>query len=57
MFSKETYSGKFGYNWIKMILNESLYEKAKLEAFSVIVKRRRLQWLGHFWRLNPETPA
>ena len=46
-----------GYNWIKRISNESLYEKTKLEAFSVIVKRRRLRWLGHLLRLNPETPA
>ena len=29
----------------------------KDQAFSVIKKRRRLQWLGHLLRLNPETPA
>ena len=39
-----------GIHWPKKITNIELYTKTKTE-------RRRLNWLGHLMRLNPETPA
>ena len=29
----------------------------KCEPWSIVTERRRLSWLGHLMRLNPETPA
>ena len=29
----------------------------KCEPWSIVTERRRLSWLGHLMRLNPQTPA
>ena len=38
--------------WPKVISNERLHEK-----WSVIIRKRRLDWLGHLMRLNKKTPV
>ena len=43
--------------WPKTISNNKLYENSKVEKWSKTVKRRRLQWYGHFLRLPEDTPA
>ena len=43
--------------WPKKITNEKLYEKTKVEPWSIKIKRRRLNWLGHLMRLHKQTPA
>ena len=42
--------------WPKIISNERLYEKVKIEKWSTII-RRRLNWLEHLMRLNEKTPV
>ena len=37
--------------------NKELYEKTGVEKWSSILQRRRLSWLGHFLRLDEETPT
>ncbi len=37
--------------------NQQLYDLTKCEPWSIVSERRRLSWLGHMMRLNPETPA
>ena len=37
--------------------NMDLYNKTETIPWSVITKRRRLNWLGHLLRLSDETPA
>jgi hypothetical protein len=39
------------------ISNQELYETTKTHPWSIYVKRRRLNWLGHLLRLPDETPA
>ena len=36
---------------------KDLYTIAKLEPWSVVIKRSKLSWLGHLLRLPPGTPA
>ena len=43
--------------WPKRISNEDLYKKVGVEKWSVTIKRRRLNWLGHLMRLDPDTPV
>ena len=44
--------------WPKLISNnERLYEKVKVEKWSKIIRRRRLNWLGHLMRLDEQTPV
>ena len=43
--------------WPRIIRNNVLYEAAKVEKWSKIIKRRRLSWLGHLLRLDKQTPA
>ena len=43
--------------WTRKLSNIKLYEIAKSEPWSVTIKRRRLSFLGHVMRLDPETPA
>ena len=43
--------------WTRKISNIKLYEIAKSEPWSVAIKRKRLSFLGHVMRLDPETPA
>ena len=46
-----------GIRWPKVIKNTELYKKTDAEKWSIIVKKRRLSWLGHLLRLDDETPA
>ena len=39
------------------ITNADLYDKTNCESWSRTIKRRRLNWLGHLYRLPEETPA
>ena len=41
--------------WPKKISNKDLYEKTKQEEWSKTIKRRRLNWIGHFLRLSENT--
>ena len=43
--------------WPKKISSQKLYEMTKVEPWSRMIRRRRLNWLGHLMRLPPETPA
>ena len=43
--------------WPKKISNVNLYRKTKVEPWSKTIKRRRLNWLGHFMRMQTDTPA
>ena len=46
-----------GIQYPRVITNEQLYDVTKCEPWSIVTERRRLSWLGHLMRLNPETPA
>jgi hypothetical protein len=46
-----------GIFWPRVISNEQLYETTKVEPWSKVIRRRRINWLGHLLRLQPETPA
>ena len=39
------------------ITNTDLYDRTNCESWSRTIKRRRLNWLGHLYRLPEETPA
>ena len=39
------------------VRNTDLYEKAKCQPWSSVIRKRRLNWLGHLLRLPPNTPA
>ena len=43
--------------WPNKISNENLYKIVNVEKWSVVIKRRRLNWLGHLARLPDNTPA
>jgi len=46
-----------GIYWPRKISNMSLYTITRAEPWSRVIKRRRLNWLGHLMRLHPETPV
>ena len=46
-----------GIKYPRVITNQQLYDVTKCEPWSIVTERRRLSWLGHMMRLNPETPA
>ena len=46
-----------GINWQRNITNNEIYARTKCAQWSEIIRGRRLTWLGHLMRLNPETPA
>ena len=46
-----------GIKYPRVITNQQLYDVTKCEPCSIVTERRRLSWLGHMMRLNPETPA
>ena len=46
-----------GIKYPRVITNHQLYDVTKWEPWSIVTERRRLSWLGHLMRLNPETPA
>ena len=56
-FNEECYGKQSMYEWPKKISSEDLYSRPKAEPWSRIIKRRRLNWLGHLMRLPKETPA
>ena len=43
--------------WPNKISNVELYNRTKQSPWSIIIKRRRLNWLGHLPRLDPNTPV
>ena len=43
--------------WPKIIKNDSVYERTKLEPWSKHIDLKRMKWFGHLMRLSPETPA
>ena len=43
--------------WPKKISNEKLYELTNETPWRDIVEKRRMSWLGHLIRLDPDTPA
>ena len=43
--------------WPKKISTGELYRKTKAEPWSKVIKRRRLNWLGHLMRMPVDTPA
>ena len=43
--------------WPKLISNERLYEKTEATKWSVIIRKKRLNWLGHLMRLDRQTPV
>ena len=43
--------------WPKKISNVHLYNMTQVEPWSKIIKRRRLNWLGHLMRMPIDTPA
>ena len=43
--------------WPKVISNERLHEKTEATEWSVIIRKRRLDWLGHMMRLDKEKPV
>ena len=46
-----------GIKYPRVITNQQLFDVTKCEPWSIVTERRRLSWLGHMMRLNPETPA
>ena len=46
-----------GRQWPNIISNENLYRITEIEPWSITIKRRRLNWLGHLLRMNKDTPA
>ena len=43
--------------WPKLISNERLYAKTEATKWSVIIRKKRLNWLGHLMRLDRHTPV
>lgn len=46
-----------GIKYPKIVSNNKLYEITKCEKWSSTIERRRLSWLGHLMRLDPDVPA
>ena len=46
-----------GVRYLKIVENKDLYEITQVEEWSITIKRRRLNWLGHVMRLPVDTPA
>ena len=43
--------------WPKKLKNEEVYEKSKMEPWSIVVRKRQLSWFGHLMRLPNDAPA
>ena len=43
--------------WPKIMKSEDVYRITKETNWSEIIKRRRLSWIGHLFRLPDDTPA
>ena len=43
--------------WPKLISNERLYAKTETTKWSAIIRKKRLNWLGHLTRLDRQTPV
>ena len=43
--------------WPQKISNEKVYEITNVIPWHERIEKRRLSWLGHLMRLDPETPA
>ena len=56
-FQRKLLRNVLGFHYPKIIKNEDLYKKTKVIAWSNSIRKRRLSWLGHLFRLKEETPA
>ena len=45
------------FKWPKVVSNEKLYQLISATKWSTIIKKRRLNWLGHLMRLDETTPV
>ena len=43
--------------WPQKISNNDLYMRTNIDKWSIVIKKKRLSWLGHLMRLDNETPA
>ena len=43
--------------WPTTVKNDQLYESTQAKPWSVTIKKKRIQWLGHVLRLPKETPV
>ena len=43
--------------WPKIVKNEDVYEKTKIEPWSKTIEKKRIKWFGHLMRLDENTPA
>ena len=43
--------------WPRVITNEELYKRTKVNTWSLTICKRRLSWFGHLLLLHSETPA
>ena len=46
-----------GVKWPRIMKTVEVYEKTSAVKWSVLVKKRRLSWLGHLLRLEDDTPV
>ena len=43
--------------WPTVMNNEDVYNRMKANKWSIVIKKRRMRWLGHVMRLPEQTPA
>ena len=43
--------------WPRKISNEQLKNKIKYEEWTENIDKARIRWIGHLFRMSPETPA
>ena len=43
--------------WPTVMKNEDVYNQTKANKWSIVIKKRRMRWLGHVMRLPQQTPA
>ena len=51
------YSFILSFFWPKIVKNEEVYEKTKIEPWSKTIEKKRIKWFGHLMRLDENTPA
>ena len=43
--------------WPKIVKNEDVYEKTKIEPWSKTIEKKRIKWFDHLMRLDENKPA
>ena len=56
-FHRKKLRGVINICWPKLTSNERLYAKTEATKRSAIIRMKRLNWLGHWMRLNRQTPV